>query len=300
MAETALETSDRPAPAPHLDDVMLAMDVVDTLRHNEDWVARELDDGGRETALMERLRQIYRDQGIEVPDRVLAAGVKALKESRFVYTPPKPGLATTLARLWVQRDLIGKGLLGLLALLLVAWGIRYAVVVRPLQEQARSLGEAHAAVLAQTPGPTARDRADRLLADGRAALDRGDEGAARASLAALETLRDQLPREYSLRIVSLTSRQVRTALHRRNYYLVVEAVAPDGGVIPLPVTSEEDGQTKTVNRWGVRVPEETYIAIDRDQRDDGVIQNARLGEKRKGEPDVAYAMPVLGGAITQW
>ena len=48
------------------------------------------------------------------------------------------------------------------------------------------------------------------------------------------------------------------------------------------------------------MPEETYLAVDRDQRDDGVIQNARLGDKRKGEPDVAYAMPVLGGAITQW
>jgi hypothetical protein len=155
-------------------------------------------------------------------------------------------------------------------------------------------------VLENEPGPAARERADRLFADGRTALDRGDESAARASLAALETLRDQLPRTYSLRIVSLTSKQVRTALHRRDYYLVVEAVAPDGGVIPLPVTSEEDGQTRTVTRWGVRVPEETYIAVDQDQRDDGVIQNARLGEKRKGEPDVAYAMPVLGGAITQW
>jgi hypothetical protein len=279
---------------------MLAMDVVDTLRHSDEWVARELDEASREAALTERLREIYRGQGIAVPDRVLVEGVRALKESRFFYTPPKPGLAATLARIWVQRDLIGKGLLALLAILVVAWGIRYAVVVRPLQEQARALGEAHAAVLAQTPAPAARERADRLLTDGRSALDRGDEGAARASLGALQTLRDQLPREYSLRIVSLASKQVRTALHRRNFYLIVEAVAPDGGVIPLPITSEEDGTTKVVNRWGVRVPEETYLAVDRDQRDDGVIQNARLGEKRKGEPDVAYTMPILGGAITQW
>ena len=249
---------------------------------------------------MERLRQIYRGQGIDVPDRVLLEGVKALKESRFVYTPPKPGLATTLATLWVRRDLIGKGLLALVAVLVVAWGIRYAVVVRPLQEQARALGEAHAAVLAQSPGPAARERADRLLNDGRAALDRSDEAAARASLGGLATLRDQLPREYSLRIVSLAAKQVRTALHRSNYYLIVEAVAPDGGILSLPITSEDDGQIKVVNRWGIRVPEETYLAVDRDQRDDGVIQNARLGDKRKGEPDVAYTMPVLGGAITQW
>ena len=52
--------------APHqpqkLDDVMIAMDVVDTLRHREDLVARELNEEGREGDLLVRLRQIYRDQ----------------------------------------------------------------------------------------------------------------------------------------------------------------------------------------------------------------------------------------------
>lgn len=300
MAETAPAPGRQAAAPAQLDDLMLAMDVVDTLRHGDEWAARELDEAGREATLMGRLRQIYQAQGIEVPDGVLAEGVKALKESRFTYTPPKPGLATTLALLWVWRDVVGKGLLGLLALMLAAFGIRYAVVVRPLQEQARALAQAHAAVLAQSPAAAARERADRQLAEGRAALDRGDEAAARTDLGALETLRDQVPRAYSLRIVAVASKQVRTALHRRNYYLVVEAVAPDGGVLPLPITSEEDGQTRVVTRWGVRVPEDTFLAVDRDQRDDGVIQNARLGEKRRGEPDVAYAVPVLGGTITQW
>ena len=53
-----------------LDDVMIAMDVVDTLRHREDLVRRELNEEGRESELIARLRQIYRDQGIEVPDHV--------------------------------------------------------------------------------------------------------------------------------------------------------------------------------------------------------------------------------------
>src|SRR4051812_44322350 len=80
------------APPPQkLDELMLAMDVVDTLRHQDSLVARELDETRREAQLIERLRQIYRGQGIEVPDRVLQEGVRALKESRFVYTPqPRP------------------------------------------------------------------------------------------------------------------------------------------------------------------------------------------------------------------
>jgi Family of unknown function (DUF6384) len=290
----------RSGDAPALDDVMMAMDVVDTLRHREDWVRRELDESGREEALIDRLRQIYSGQGIAVPDRVLEEGVRALEESRFVYTPPKPGFATALATLWVSRERIGQGLVAVLAVLLLALAIYYAVVVRPGQENARALIEAHAGVVAASEAPAARERADRLLADGRAALESGDEAKARASLAALENLRAELPRAYSLRIVSEVTKQIRTALHRRNYYLIVEAVAPDGGILTLPVTSEEDGETRMVNRWGIRVPEDTYAAVERDRRDDGILQRDRLGEKRRGEPDVTYAMPVLGGAITQW
>src|ERR671918_2826776 len=90
-----------------LDDLMMAMDVVDTLRHREKLVERELDTEGREAELMARLKEIYRQQGIEVPDRVLTDGVKALRESRFVYTPPPPGWKRTLFILWVRRGQIG-------------------------------------------------------------------------------------------------------------------------------------------------------------------------------------------------
>jgi hypothetical protein len=55
-----------------------------------------------------------------------------------------------------------------------------------------------------------------------------------------------------------------------------------------------------VNRWGIRVPEETYISVERDRQEDGVLQRDRLGEKRAGEADVDYAMPVLGDTITEW
>ena len=283
-----------------LDDVMLAMDVVDTLRHREQWVARELDEAGREEDLLERLRQIYRAQGIDVPDRVLAQGVQALQESRFVYTPPPPGLATTLAGLWVARGRIGRGLLALLALGVLVFILHYAAVMRPRQEIARDLTEAHAGVLAASDNPAARERADRLLADGRGALDDGSDGRARDILSALQGLRDEVPRAYALRIVAEVSKPVPTALHRRNSYLVVEAVAPDGGVLTLPITSQDDGTTRTVTRWAIQVPEDTFIAVERDRRDDGVLQRDRLGEKRPGEPDVVYAMPVLGGAITRW
>jgi hypothetical protein len=42
----------------NLDDVLLAMDVVDTLRHREQLVLSELDAGAREAALLGRLKEI--------------------------------------------------------------------------------------------------------------------------------------------------------------------------------------------------------------------------------------------------
>ncbi|MDQ4060538.1 MAG: DUF6384 family protein, partial [Pseudomonadota bacterium] len=244
MADTAAQTLPATAEAPRaaparLDDVMLAMDVVDTLRHQDVLVARELDETRREAELIERLRQIYRGQGIEVPDRVLAEGVQALKESRFVYTPPRPGLATTLARLWVSRERYGKTLAALLLALGLGWGTYYFGFVRPAQVEIgqtlpRALSQAHEAALAEARTDAARERADRLAADGRAALDRRDTAAARQAIAALETLRAELPREYTLRIVGVASKPKPQVLHERILYLIVEAVTPDGGILSMP------------------------------------------------------------------
>ncbi len=134
MAETALA----PSKPQTLDDVMIAMDVVDTLRHREDLVRRELNEEGRESELIARLRQIYRDQGIEVPDHVLADGVKALKDSRFVYTPPPASWKRTLLTLWVKRETYGKRLGVALAVLIAVFGGYYVSCLAAGQAEPRA------------------------------------------------------------------------------------------------------------------------------------------------------------------
>src|SRR4029079_7390324 len=109
------------------------MDVVDTLRHREDLVRRELSEEDRETELIARLRKIYKDQGIDVPDSVLADGVKALKESRFVYTPPPRGWKRTLLTLWARRESFGKRAAALGALLAGSLTGYHVLVTRPAQ-----------------------------------------------------------------------------------------------------------------------------------------------------------------------
>ena len=321
MAETLA-----PAREPQkLDELMLAMDVVDTLRHSENVVNRELNAEQREADLLRRLREIYRGQGIDVPDRVLQEGVRALDERRFVYTPPPPSLPTTLARLWVNRSRIGKGLLAAVAALGVGWGAYYVGIELPERErveQARAaaeraridlterlpqaLDQAHEDALREAQVPVARERADAVFADGKAALARQDAAGAQQAIGDLEVLRASLRREYTLRILSRPGepsgvwRVPQRNPTGRNYYLVVEAVTPDGRSVSLPVTSEEDGRTETVSKWGIRVTEEVFNQIRQDKNDDGIVQRNRLGEKRRGHLEVTYLMPVLGGAIVRW
>ncbi|MBL0402603.1 hypothetical protein JKG68_01320 [Microvirga aerilata] len=327
MAETAVAPAEQAGgKAPQsLDEVMLAMDVVDTLRHQENLVSRELSEERRDAELLERLRQIYRGQGIEVPDRILQEGVQALKEQRFVYTPPAPGFTRTVANAWVNRGRIGRSLLALVALLGFGWGAYHLGVERPAQQRAAqeqaaaernrtelaqtlpsALEQGHEDVLREAKVPVARERADQILADGRAAIARQDADGARQAINNLEILRADLRREFVLRIVSRPGEP--TGVWRvpprnpsgRNYYLIVEAVSPDGRILSLPVTSEEDGQTATTSKWGVRVTEAVAMQVQRDKSDDGIVQQNRLGEKRRGSLDIDYLMPVLGGTILRW
>jgi Family of unknown function (DUF6384) len=86
-----------------LDEVMLAMDIVDTLRHDRSTVDRELDAETRDEVLIERIKQIYAGQGIEVTDDLIRKGVEALKQDRFAYVPPKPSFALRMAQVYVDR-----------------------------------------------------------------------------------------------------------------------------------------------------------------------------------------------------
>ena len=179
---------------------MLAMDVVDTLRHRERLVERELNEEVREEQLIERLRALYKSQGIEVSDSVIARGVEALKESRFVYTPPKPGFGRTLATLWVKRATYGKWGGVTLVALAVAIGLYQYTVVRPREQAAeaarveltqtlpRDLAAAHQAISAETQVPAVRQRADALLTEGRTALERGNAAEASAAVKELDQL----------------------------------------------------------------------------------------------------------------
>ncbi len=289
-----------------LDEVMLAMDVVDTLRHRQLLVEQELGSEERDRALLDRLRQLYAAQGIDVPDRVLAEGVAALREDRFAYRPPPPGLGTSLARLYVRRARIGAALAIVLLLVGIVWGVQQATVVAPRQALVRDLQAVHARARQVAEVDEARLRADALFAAGRSALAADEIGAARTALRDLESLEARLEQRYALLIatgpnsVSGVWRVPDANVAARNYYLIVEAVDEGGRPVRVEVRNEETGRVESVSEFGLRVPQEEFERVAADKRADGIIQDRLVGEKVRGELEPRYLIPTTGGAITRW
>jgi hypothetical protein len=301
-----------------LDDVMIAMDVVDTLRHDKRLVERELDDAKRRKELIERLRDIYKGQGIEVPDRILEDGVRALEEKRFVYTPPEPSFEVRLARLYVTRDVWGKRVGAALLGAAVVGGGWYMAFERPRAVETaalqRELGQDLPARVGSLVQQLEREaKSQTVIAEGRqiaeaarSAAAGGNREVARREEARLAQMLEQLRAVYDVRIVNRQGevtglwRVPRVNPLSRNYYLVVEAIDATGKAVPRDILNEETGQRETVTKWAVRVPKSVFDEVQADKLDDGIIQKAVLGSKQRGDLEPSWRREVSGGALTRW
>jgi anti-sigma-K factor RskA len=300
-----------------LDDLMMAMDVVDTLRHEEGQVARELKADERDAAMVERLRKVYAAQGIDVPDHILKAGVEDLKRDRFVYAPPAAGFQRTLAMIYISRATWSKWLAGVAAVLMVATTAWYMLVALP-QQRAEAALTARLDALPQTYADLV-DRIDaltenteieaealRLADDGKIALTDGKNDAAFKAETGLRDLAGKLAEVFEVQIISREG--VPTGITRipdanqdaENHYIVVEAIDPDGNILERDIISEENGKTVRVDKWGQRVSDTIYNAVRRDKVDDGIVQKGMLGQKIRGELDITWRSGVQEGAITEW
>lgn len=313
MAEIDAKTASRP-----LDDVMIAMDVVDTLRHDKRIVERELNVEGRRAELIDDLRKIYKDQGIDVPDRILEEGVKALEEKRFVYTPPKPSLEVRLARLYVTRERWGRpvvGAIGGVVLALAGWWLIYerprsleqAAIERELKVDLPGRVASLQEQIAKEAGrPALVEEARRIADTSRSAATGHQIEPARAGAVRLQQLLDEIRSEFDIRIINRQGevtglwRVPRVNPGSRNYYLVVEAIDRAGKTIRRDILNEETGQRENVTKWAVRVPKSVFDAVQADKQDDGIIQKSVLGTKARGDTVPQWRLEVSGGALTRW
>ncbi|MEL7025126.1 MAG: DUF6384 family protein [Pseudomonadota bacterium] len=314
-----------PAPTqPGLSDVLLAMDVVDTLRHEQRLVASALNAEAREAALIKRVRDAYAAQGIEVSDAVIAEGVQALKDRQFEYEPPASGLRTRLYTAWVRRRRIGGSLLALGALVGTIWAGYWGFVERPRQQAAEAAliaEQEEAAALVALPDEIARiaelarsvAETDAAVTAVEVAIQRAENAVilnqadrARKALADLRALAQYIEQDLTIRIVSRPGEMtgvIRTPQNRTdvdNYYVVVEALGSNGRPYSVDITSEEDGSQRKVTVWGLRVNQATFNRIRDDKRDDGIVQRNTAGSKPAGAVIISYSLPNLGGTIHSW
>ena len=152
--------------------------------------------------------------GSLLPDWVLAEGVKALEDSRFVYTPPPPGWKRTLLTLWAKRQRHGRRL-GIAAAALVGlFGGYYALVTRPAKlaevagahpghrDAPKQLRQAYADVGAITADAAAKQKASALQTEAERAIGAGDRAGMLKINAELAALREEVMRQYTLTVVS--------------------------------------------------------------------------------------------------
>ena len=307
LAPTKPSPPDQPK---KLDDVLLAMDVVDTLRHRERVVDTELDAEARETQLIVRLKEIYAAQGIEVPDRILKDGVKALDEQRFIYKPAPDGLTVKLAHAYVNRSHWlpqSLSIAGAVAALAIGWYVFWAAPQADAwNKMPAELAQLSAKGQALAIDPAVDQRIIAIQHAGEAAVDAKDRSELRAQIKALKDIDTQLGSEYDVRIVYRGDEE--TGFWRRppnnpvgrNYYLVVEPVAPGGKVLTAPVLDEETQTTQRVAKWAQRVSKDVWDKTAAEKAETHIIVNDILGHKARGELEPKYDVETPGGAITKW
>lgn len=169
--EKPMENTAKPA----FDDLMLAMDAVDTIRFESSVLESELSGDDRRDALKVRLREYYAGQGIEVSDEVLATAVADMDKNRFVHEPIQPGLAKVLATAYVRRKAYAKRVVAFAAIAGITAGGAYAFN-REFVDKPRERAAVERQLALSTKLPLALAEAHgRALA---AAKEYGDEAAA--------------------------------------------------------------------------------------------------------------------------
>lgn len=195
---------------PPLDEVMLAMDMVDSIRHEQDLIARELDADSRDEAFAQRLRQIYASQGIEVTDGAIAAGIDALKKERFSYRPPERTFAVRLAEIYIDRRKWSR--VALVAAILGA-GLYFAVSIPKRRALAREVSS-----LLEWSRYTSNsiESTQRLVAEASNSLHGGQDGLEPEIRAAIEQERAEARSKLSLATSLLLEARKRPVINLRD------------------------------------------------------------------------------------
>ncbi len=292
------------------EEIMRVMDAAGVIRRRrEALVAHGAFD--REAAIRD-IQTMYEELGELVERDVIEKALDEHLSRRFVFTPRPHGLTRVLARLYVERGVVGRRvLLPVGALVALVWaGMQGADVLRRhaverdlrvaeeratrLVELESEVGRLASATGAAVVGEEAQRRLAALGVRAGAQGAAGDVEALSETVALLQALHDQVSVEAELVVVGGVWRQSNDDPAVRNYYLRVQALDPTGRAVPFRIRSEEDGSTSVVEEWAERVPKDLYDRIALDKQDNGIIDDEHFGTKDRGFVVVVRRYEELG------
>lgn len=157
----------------------------------------------------------------------------------------------------------------------------------------------HAAVLAEAVEDLALERAAGLRRSADAQLLARDADGLEETARDFRLLQKQVGAEYEIVIVGGVWRFHTELDGVRNYYLRVQAIAPDGARVPVVIRNEENGNTGEATEWAERVPREVYDRVGADKQDNSIIDDDDFGFKRRGFVTAERNYEDLG-QITEW
>jgi hypothetical protein len=136
-------TASASAHSPSFNDLIVASDIVDTIRNDERLIDHELGSEDRQKALKARLKDMYKAQGMEVSDAVIEEAVQRKDAERFVYKPMSAGFGRFTWTSYVRRNKYALRLsvaAGVFVLGVVGYNVaQYQLVEKPAIEAARQL-----------------------------------------------------------------------------------------------------------------------------------------------------------------
>ena len=284
--------------------------------HERQAALREHESFDRDAAIRD-IQVMYEELGDLVERDVIEKALDEYLSQRYAFRSPARGPQRTLALLYVRRGRIARRVLlpaaGVAALVWVGFaGVEMAErraearAAAAQIERAARLGDLqadverlHGAVLSAASEDLALERAAELGRIAEAQVAARDVDGLGETVGLYDDLYRAVTSEYRLVITGGVWRQDNRDPRIRNNYLVVEARDPEGRTLTLPIRNEETGATERVAMWGERVPREVYDRVASDRQDNGIIDDADFGFKRRGFITAERGYPDVG-QITRW
>ncbi len=139
-----------------------------------------------------------------------------------------------------------------------------------------------------------------------AAATRGDASGVDAANLTYDNLFRFISTPYTIQIVNRDG--VKTGFWRmykptgkKNFYLVVEAIGPNGRPATVSIKNFESGIQSDVKTWAISVPESLFNRVASEKKSTGSIANDKAGQKDAGALSITYSIPTIDNqTITKW